>query len=447
MSGRESAGGAATAQDVRAALKRTWVPFFARFGRLTPIQLAVIPKVLTGESVVVAAPTASGKTEAVVAPLAELLTAQQWTGLSVAYIVPTRALANDTEQRIKGPLRELGIEVQIKHGDTPHVSTAKRPNWLITTPESLDSLICRQTQLLGDLRCIVLDELHLIDATYRGDQVRALLARLKGVSREELRVYILSATLADPAELASRYADSFQLAVVPGQRQIERWFFSSEDAVYPFARQNGYRKLVWFCNSRRRVESVAQALEKQWRPYPVVAHHGSLAKNLREGAERLMREGRIAVCVATSTLEVGIDIGDIDLVVLDEPPPSVASLLQRIGRGNRRDAVTRVAAIAQSDDERDGLKAMFDAAATGQLPAPTYRPDLSVAVQQIFSLLFQTPGGLSVSVFEQTLSCLCSGGEVQLILRHLEQTGWVEQRATRWLAAEKLMDLALLRQL
>ena len=132
--------------SIRRLLKSAWTPFFTRFGKLTPIQICAIPKVLNGRNIVIASPTASGKTEAVMAPLAEQFLSKQWNGLAILYVVPTRALANDTIMRIEGPLRDMGITAVLKHGDKPKLST-KLPNCLITTPESLDSLICRRPKL------------------------------------------------------------------------------------------------------------------------------------------------------------------------------------------------------------------------------------------------------------------------------------------------------------
>ena len=155
-------------------LSYLWLPFFTRFGRLTAVQESTIPEILDVANVVVASPTASGKTEAVIAPLAERHILEQWEDLAVLYIVPTRALANDTLVRIEGPLQDIGITAALKHGDKPNLPKVL-PNLLITTPESLDSIICRNPKALSTLRAIVLDEVHLLDNTYRGDQLRILL--------------------------------------------------------------------------------------------------------------------------------------------------------------------------------------------------------------------------------------------------------------------------------
>jgi len=312
---------------IRRRLKHSWIPFFTRFGKLTPVQVQTIPKVLDGANVVVASPTASGKTEAVVAPVAERFVSNQWEGMAVVYIVPTRALANDTLARIEGPLRDMGITTDLKHGDKPRLPKCL-PDCLITTPESLDSLICRRPEVFAELRVIILDEIHLLDNTYRGDQLRLLLWRLRRLASDpEFSVHLLSATLSDPYEIAQRYVRDFEIVSVVGQREIDYHLLPSHQDIYCLARERKWKKLLCFCNRRDSVETVATELARLWHPYPVVAHHGSLNHQVREEAETVMKEANVAVCVATSTLEIGVDIGDIDLIVLAEVPWSISVLL------------------------------------------------------------------------------------------------------------------------
>jgi len=427
---------------IRKRLKYTWTPFFTKFGRLTPIQLEAIPKILDGTNVIVASPTASGKTEAVVAPIAERFMKEQWHGLAVLYVVPTRALANDTLVRIEGPLRDMEIKTALKHGDRPYLSSNNLPNFLITTPESLDSLISRRPQVFKELQTIILDEIHLLDNTYRGDQLRLLLWRLKNLVKDRaFSIHLLSATLSTPHELAKRYVNNFEVITVQGQREIDYRFLNSHKEVYCFAREQGWRKLLYFSNLRESVEVIATELTKLWEPYPVVVHHSSLSRHEREKAETIMKQADVAVCVATSTLEVGIDIGDIDLIILAEPPWSISSLLQRIGRGNRREDCIHVAVLIRSDEEEFLLSEMFRIAVTGELPKEHYEPDLSVTVQQIFSCLYQNPQGLSETLIIDLLRPLCSEEEAKLILGHLRENGWIEHRTGKWFASTKLMDL------
>jgi ATP-dependent Lhr-like helicase len=384
--------------SLRYRLRYSWSPFFSRFGTLLPVQLETIPKILDGSNVVIMSPTASGKTEAVIAPVAEKCVMEQWQGLSILYIVPTRALANDTFQRIQGPLLDMNLTTAIKHQDTPYLSYKNLPNLLITTPESLDSLICRHSQIFSTLKTVILDEIHLLDNTYRGDQLRLLLWRLQKLANEgDLSIHLLSATLAYPHQVAKRYVKNFEVIEIKGQRVIDYHLFSSLSAVFEWVRRERWKKVLCFCNLRDSVESVAHELAELWHPYPVVVHHGSLHRREREEAEKVMKDSNVAVCVSTSTLEIGIDIGDIDLILLIEPPWSISSMIQRIGRGNRRENVARVAAIFKSNEEKSLLETMFNFAISGALDEAVYTPDRSVAIQQIFSFLFQNPKGMPES--------------------------------------------------
>ncbi len=429
-------------KKIRNRLRHAWIPFFTRFGKLTPIQLVTIPKILDNKNVFLTSPTASGKTEAVVAPIAERFISERWEGLAVLYIVPTRALANDTYFRIEGPLRDMGIDTALKHGDKIFFSKKSIPNFLITTPESLDSLICRHSRMLENVKIVILDEIHMLDNTYRGDQLRLLLCRLEKIVKiDNLSVCLLSATVSSPEQVAERYVRKFEVIKVPGQREISYRFLNSFEDVYRLAKNKRWYKILFFCNTRESVEVVAAELTKLWYPYPVLTHHGSLSRQVREEAENVMKESDLAVCVATSTLEVGIDIGNIDLIVLCEPPWSISSLLQRIGRGNRRQGVINVVVITTSQEEQNMMDLMFKTAISGELPEEIYEPDISVAVQQIFSYLYQNPEGLNEEQILQLITTLCSKETSKLILTNLKINGWVEFIASRYFPSSKLLNL------
>ena len=427
-------------QNIRRLLKRAWMPFFHRFGKLTPIQLACIPKVMDGRNVVVASPTASGKTEAILAPVAELFLERKWNDLAILYIVPTRALANDTLERISGPLSDMGITTVLKHGDKPHFSLKVPPNCLITTPESLDSIIARRPHLLLNLQVLILDEIHLLDNTYRGDQLRILIERLRSITQNNnFSIHLMSATLSEPDTIALRYVTSFEVVKVAGQREINTHILASHDEVYHLARENNWNKLLYFCNLRESVETVSAELSRIWHPYPVLAHHGSLDRKLREDAEEVIKQSQVAVCVATSTLEMGIDIGDIDLIVLAEVPWSVSALIQRVGRGKRRENLIQAAAISKSIAEKKILESMFKLAKNGTLTVGEYKPDLSVIVQQIFSCLYQSPQGVDEQELSEILSPLIIDDQLRKILSYLHQREWIERRLGHWFASTRLM--------
>lgn len=428
-------------KQIRKKLKVAWAPFFSRFGKLTEIQLATIPKVLSGKDVMVISPTATGKTEAIVAPVAEQLKAEKWNLLSVVYVVPTRALANDCLSRISGPLEDMGIKSALKHGDKPSFNK-ETTNWLITTPESLDSLLCRSTSFMSHLKCVILDEIHLLDNSYRGDQLRILLKRIQDANEySRPKIHLLSATIPQPCEVASRYNNDCEIITEKRSREFASHYVSSAKSLFLLARKKKWRKILVFCNYRETAESLGEELSRLWGVYPVVVHHGSLSREERVNAEEIIHQSKVAVCVATSTLEVGIDIGNIDAVVLAEVPWSISSLMQRIGRSNRRGGYIEAVALLNDDSELNAYKEMFEIAQNNELEDVDYNADLSVAIQQIFSCLYQNVTGMEENELCSLLNTLASNTHIYKILETLKENSWIQNRSTRWQATTKLMDL------
>lgn len=425
---------------IRHHLSIAWLAFFSRYGKLTPTQIAAIPEVLQEKNVVVSAPTASGKTESVVAPVAQLHREQNWTGLAVLYLVPTRALGNDMFKRLHGALEQMHIRVAIKHGDTPRLP-AQGADWLITTPESLDSLLSRVPHLLMTIRVVIVDEIHLLDSTYRGDQLRVLLNRLRANNEHQIKVHLLSATLADPQAIARRYVQSAEIVAVGGQRHIKASYCANIGEAVAFIKQSKWRKVLFFCNKRFVVEEVAGELRSLWRPYTVVTHHGKLDKNQRESAEQAMKETAVALCVATSTLEIGIDIGNIDAVVLVDPPWSLSSLKQRIGRANRRQGIINVIAVCGTIEERDFFQEMFAAAKAGFLEQELYEADCSVLIQQTMSLLYSRRAGVTTTELDALLMPLSNGTIVPAVLDALKARDFALTRYGKWFPTDKLIDV------
>lgn len=400
-------------QDRRIAsqLPRAFPAFFGRFGRLRNVQRDVVPAVLAGKNVLVCAATASGKTEAACAPLVERYMGryQKWT---VLYISPTRALVNDLYERLCPPLESLGLKVSRRTGDYKDPDTS--PHFLLTTPESFDSLLCRGRDenvghALASTCAVVLDEVHLLYGSARGEQVRWLLRRLQrlrayakeqGWSRSaDIQIVGLSATVPDPTAVQHAFLPTGDIVVVGGGREIEDLrdeigFLPTEEAVPKYlASRDRPEKVLVFANARKSVDVLATTLRQALKPYgyTVLGHHGSLSRKERELAENTVKRERAVVLVSTSTLEIGVDIGDIDVVVLDEPPPDISALLQRIGRGNRRTGKTRI--LTCGDSKRDRLlhDAMVSAARAGWLGIPESTSNLAVARQQIGSFIFQSP--------------------------------------------------------
>lgn len=378
--------------SIKGRLRRTWFPFFSRFGGLTSIQQQAIPLILDDQNVVMISPAASGKTEAALAPLCERMIEKGKDELAILYISPTRALVNDLYRRLENPLQMLACSLAIKTGDRPKLDFEKLPFLLITTPESFDSLLSRHAGIFEKLGAVVLDELHLIDRTPRGDQVRILLERLRRIN-SGLQYCALSATI-DDRLIGGRYFANARTVIGQQTREIDCRLLKKEETfvkdLFSIIRERGLRKVLVFFNSRSHAEQYGRDFNRPPFEGRVLVHHASLTRERRESIERAMNQEKAALLCATTTLELGIDIGDIDGVVLFRPPYSVSSLLQRIGRGNRRNADRLFAVgVYLNDWERLLFELSFECARSGQLLEKEYRPSRSVIPQQTYSYLLQ----------------------------------------------------------
>jgi len=427
-------------EKLKHRLHVTWNIFFRRFGILTEIQLKSIPIVLQKKNAIITSSTATGKTEAVIAPISELLLEERWPALSILYITPTRALVNDIFERLESQLQTVGIKIEKKTGDSPYVNWSNPPDMLITTPESLDSMICRNKSVLQSIHVIILDELHILDGNYRGDQLRILLKRLRQID-PNFTLYILSATLSNPLEVGARYVDQFELIEAGGSRQIIHTLAGSLEEVFEKTRKEELKKILIFCNSRRRTEETAIQAKRLWGENFVVVHHGSLHKHEREESEFIMKTNSRAVCVATMTLEIGIDIGNIDAVVLVDVPFTISSLIQRIGRAGRRTGIIRIFGIC-SPDEREIFEVMIKAARENLLETKICHPDYSVCIQQLFSMSYATPQGILRQSVISLLGTIYSIDDLEkCIFPHLQDLEWIEVHGDKIYATEKLMNL------
>ncbi|MFQ5422132.1 MAG: DEAD/DEAH box helicase, partial [Anaerolineae bacterium] len=377
--------------------------FFARHGRFTPIQQQAIPPILGGRDALVIAATASGKTEAVIAPLLE----QRWQslkqpGLQLLYLCPTRALVRDLYERLRPILDDTGIPIGMKTGDV--ALPRQLPAILLTTPESTDSLLTRAPRQFIHVQAIVLDEIHLFDNTPRGDHVRCLLPRIDRIRQFALpkakpaQRVALSATVPDPEGVARRYLRAGVVVSAAGGRTIAaeiRPFYDLTELIDALSQRTAYKSLI-FCNSRAEVEQTAAHLRQQMPHHAqIFVHYGNLDAAVRHDVEERFAAAAVAACVCTSTLELGVDIGSVDDVVLLGAPPDLTSFLQRIGRGSRRQQETPVLCMPKSPGQWARFEGLLLLArgefAPSTPPAYGFRP--SVLIQQIFSLIKQSPTG------------------------------------------------------
>ncbi|MEV7305916.1 DEAD/DEAH box helicase [Streptomyces microflavus] len=328
---------------------------------LRPLQRAAIRPLMDGEDAVLLAPTAGGKTEAACLPILSAMSEQRWSGTSVLYLCPLKALLNNLATRVDGYAQWLGRRAALWHGDTRESQRqrirADRPDILLTTPESLEAMLIGvktdHAHLLGGVRAVVVDEVHAFAGDDRGWHLLAVLERLERVTGRPVQRIGLSATVGNPEQLLTWLQGSGAgkrparvISPVPsasgpaptGEVELD-YVGSLENAAKLIAALHRGEKRLVFCDSRRQVEQLGAALRE--REVTVFLSHASLSAEERARSEQAFAEARDCVIVSTSTLELGIDVGDLDRVIQIDSPSSVASFLQRIGRTGRRPGSTR----------------------------------------------------------------------------------------------------------
>ncbi|HOU54621.1 MAG TPA: DEAD/DEAH box helicase [Myxococcota bacterium] len=436
------------ARGLQQVIPDTWEAFLGRFARPTPIQRVAIPALAAGGDALVVAPAASGKTEAVVAPLCQrLIRSARTPGPRFLYVVPTRALANDIEMRLREPCGTLGIRVALRTGDRPADLAGRETDLLVTTPESLDSILCRYPDRFAGLAALVLDEVHLLHRTCRGEQARILIRRIaRWHCRGPVQRVALSATVGDPEALGGwLFGHPVPVLEAGEARPLDFRIAQDLEEAVRLLRQEGLSKALWFCNSRRRTEEVARALARRgpWPPERVLVHHASLSRKAREEAERAFRRYDACLMVATSTLEWGVDVGNVDAVVLVGAPESAASFIQRVGRGCRRRQGLRAIGIVESDEDRQRFSDL-----NRDLGRPPPEPESeshlapAVAVQQVFSILYGRRQGVGRRELLDILQGMGPREDLEEILDHLIRLEWVVARGVEQVqASTRLMDL------
>jgi ATP-dependent Lhr-like helicase len=452
-----SSPAASQAFDLLAEPVRRWV-YDQGWQTLRDAQEAAIPILLAGtEDVIIAAATAAGKTEAAFLPICSRLAtdASAHPGVRVLYVAPLKALINDQFGRLSGLCDRLEIPVHRWHGDvagSKKSTVLKKPDGiLLITPESLEALFVVRGRavgtLLASLQYVVVDELHAFLGTERGAQLRSLLHRVELALRRRVPRVGLSATLGDMSLAADalRPGEAGQVQCIHsaqgGQElavQIRGYLKTpppagQENDEEPARQQiaadlyealRGQDNLI-FANARTEVELLAARLRDLCHaagvPNEFLPHHGNLSKDLREDVEAALKDhGRPTTAVATTTLEMGIDIGSVHSVAQTGAPPSVAALRQRLGRSGRRGepAVLRIYVTEPPVDQRTPLSdqlraeliqsiAMLELLLAGWCEPPDQDAlHLSTLIQQVLSAIAQH-GGISAS---SAYRALCGAG-------------------------------------
>ena len=418
--------------------------------RLRPLQDAAVTPVLAGDHCLLLAPTAGGKTEAAAFPILSKMAVQDWRPLSVLYLAPMRALLNDLLPRLESYGHFVGRRVDLWHGDTPQSRRSRivsdPPDLLLTTPESLESMLIsrrvNQNWLFPHLRAVIIDEVHAFAGADRGWHLLAVLERLTRLAGRDLQRIGLSATVGNPNELLGWLCGSSTLprrlvnppAEAMAEPEVTLDFVGSlQNAALVIDRLHRGEKRLVFVDSRRRAEELAVALRS--RGTDTFISHSSLGMEERRHSERAFAESHGCVIVATSTLELGIDIGDLDRVIQIDSPSTVAGFLQRIGRSGRRPGTSRNALfLATTSDALLMAAALLRSWAKGQLePAvPPPMPAHLIAQQMLALTLQEADRGLGRATWTEWLGSPPVLGadalaHAEALAQHLLAQGWLHE--------------------
>ena len=409
---------------------------------LRPLQKAAVGPIRDGADCLLLAPTAGGKTEAAFFPILSQMVSGQWDGLSVLYVTPLRALLNNLQPRLHGYAQWVGRRVELWHGD---VGPAQRrriladlPDVLLTTPESLEAMLVSTRVdhrfLFAGVRAVVVDELHAFAGDDRGWHLQAVLERVQHLAGRRLQRIGLSATVGNPADLLAWLGGGTAAAqsrvVLPpaGEPVVPEigvdYVGSVANAATVIAALHHGEKRLAFCESRSQTEDLAQELRD--RGVTTFVSHSSLSADERRRSEQAFAEARDCVVVATSTLELGIDVGDLDRVIQLDSPRTVASFLQRLGRTGRRPGTERnTLFLCTREDSLLQAAGLLQLWSTGFVEpvVPPPKP-WHIVAQQLLALALQE-GAIGLSTWREWWPGLPMMDDGQMILDHLVGEGFL----------------------
>jgi ATP-dependent Lhr-like helicase len=433
---------------------------------LRPLQEEAIQPVLAGQDVVLLAPTAGGKTEAAVLPLLTRAQREGWKGTGILYVTPLKALLNNLHPRLETYTGWVGRTAELWHGDIAATRRrrilAQRPDLLLTTPESLEAMLVSvnvdHRAFFSGLHSVVVDEVHAFAGDDRGWHLLAVLERLQKVVGRPVQRIGLSATVGNPRQLLDWLQGSGRggrpgrvvapgvalpepgsggdpsvslpegepATPPPGDVELDYVGSVANAATVIAALHRGEKRLV-FCESRRTVEELGEQL--RLRGVTTFLSHASLSTDERRRAEAAFAEARDCVIVSTSTLELGIDVGDLDRVIQLDAPATVASFLQRLGRTGRRPGTTRNCLFLALDDAgllsaASLLLAWSRGWVEPVLPPPDPR---HLVAQQILALCLQEHR-VGENLWQEWWGGLNPfGTAAEPVVRHLVEQGWLER--------------------
>lgn len=425
---------------------------------LRPLQEEAIGPLLDGEHALLLAPTAGGKTEAAFFPLLSQILTEPWPALSVVYVCPLRALLNNLETRLAHYCGLVGRRVALWHGD---IGTSERrrilddpPDCLLTTPESLEViLISRRSEkdrLFGKVRAVVVDEIHAFAGDDRGWHLLSVLERVGQLAGRDIQRVGLSATIGEPEQLL-RWLTGASTAprrtIAPPDYRVVHpevtldYVGTINNAATVISRLHQGEKRLVFCDSRSRVEELAFQLQSAG--VSTFVSHSSIGRRERRRAEAAFVEGSSCVIAATSTLELGIDIGDLDRVIQIDAPRTVASFLQRLGRTGRRPGTQRNCLfLTVADDALIRAAGILKLWGDGYVePVVPPASPFHILAQQIMALALQE-GGIGSQTWWRWIGKMpgfaaMSQADVALLLRHMIKTGILsDDSGILWLGRE-----------
>ena len=363
---------------------------------LREVQERTYGAVVAGSDVLVIAPTAGGKSEAALIPVMDDILKNGRMGVTCLYLSPLKALINDQEDRFRTFCIPTSLSVMKWHGDVAKGDRSWRdgepPHFLMITPESLEVLL-QERELSSDLRrvrTIIIDELHAFVESERGVHLKVLLDRMDHITKRQVQRIGLSATAGNPEEVLAWLSDDRHKAELvtisspPKEKQFQFIVEPEErDRINALARIVEGKKALVFVNSRSVAEKLMKASAGRIRNLHI--HHSSLSPATKKTSEEAFTSQDGACIICTSTLELGIDIGDLDVVVQVGPPNSVSSFLQRMGRCGRREKYAYVAWVLQDPCELLCSLAIIECAIRKDVEnlVPPRRP-YNVLLQQIF---------------------------------------------------------------
>jgi len=383
-------------------------------------QTLAFPAVLNSENVLLVAPTGSGKTEAILLPVFSKLIEEQskgQKGIRALYITPLRALNRDMLKRLTLWAQKLDLTVEVRHGDTEQktrrMQAKKPPTLLVTTPETLQAVLpgTQMRQHLRNVEFVIVDEVHDLASSKRGAQLSLALERLQLVTGKEFQRIGLSATVGNPQEIAKFIAGTRRKICIiealpeksyrynvenPSPKEIDFEMAgkleTSPEAAARIRRIleliDSHKSTLVFVNSRTVAEVLGHKLQQLNRD-DVAVHHGSISKEERIGIEDAFKNGQLKAIICTSTLELGIDIGNVDLVIQYMSPRQVNSLIQRVGRsGHSLDRASEGTIITvYPDDTLEALASIKNAKSNMIEPVLMHENALDVLSHQIAGML------------------------------------------------------------